>query len=129
MNIKRISFDFDGTLSKQEVYAVALMLLEDNYTLYIITKRFDYPQKHQKAANEDVKEVARKLRIPKDHLIFTNGLSKSKFIKKHEIILHLDNNLNEISDIDENANCELVYVGLGSSWLRNLFKKLIRYQL
>lgn len=126
--MRKISFDYDGTLSRQEIFNAAELLLRGNYILYVITKRFDYPQKNQKHANNDIRDVCQTLKIPKDHLIFTNGLSKAKFIELNNIDIHFENNLDEINEISDKTNVNLIYVGEGGNWLNKMFAILARLQ-
>jgi hypothetical protein len=95
-NFAKISIDYDDTLSTQRGKDLARRLINEGNDLYIVTKR-------RKTESNDVYRVAREIGIPQDKVFFTQGLPKWRILKELRIQRHIDNNLDEIADIKENA--------------------------
>jgi len=83
---------------------LAKKYIENGNDVYIVTTR---EPKH----NLEPLQVAEKLGIPKNKVIFTNRELKYKTINKMGIQLHFDDKLLENEMIEANCNCEtfLVY--------------------
>ena len=90
---KNISFDFDGTLERPEIQAIARKLKLRN-TIWIITRRF-------LDESEDVYKVADELGIPRTRIIFTNGRWKYQVMRGMNIDYHFDDKLDEINQIEK----------------------------
>lgn len=127
--MKRISFDFDQTLSNKSVQDFTEMILVGNYELFVITKRFHYPQKHISNANNDIRLVCAKLRIPWENVIFTNNISKASFIVDNKIDVHLENDLMQVNELAVKEVAEIVYVHPSNKWQQKLFKTLIKISI
>lgn len=84
-----ISFDFDNTLDRLRVQDIAIECIDSGYTVWIITRRYENE-------NKEVYEVADKLGIPKERVIFTNGEWKWRTIKNLPIDCHYDDKVIEI---------------------------------
>lgn len=95
--IVKVSFDFDGTLSEDEVRDYAAELTEDpDIEVWIVTARYseeNAPEEMQATYhewNKDVYEVAEVLGIPKERIIFTEMMPKEDFFEHKEFLWHLD---------------------------------------
>ena len=100
IDLNKISFDFDETLSLTRYQNIAKRLITEGKTIYIITRRQDnfHP--------EQVYKVADELGIPHSKVIFTNGEMKWKTINILNIAEHYDNNPDEIKLINENTDAK-----------------------
>jgi len=129
-NIK-VSFDFDGTLSaSNDVREYAKLLVDSGYDVYIITRRFDsidkYTEELIKEWNiQDVNlehnflfKVADDLGIKKENIKFLNLSPKFKFFSENkDFAFHLDNDLSECLEINNNSNGIFsVYYSTTSAW-------------
>ncbi len=88
----KISFDFDDTLTHIDVQNCARKLMSDGHTIYILTARYGDNESNSWGAdwNDDLKELAADLNIPKDRWLFAGISSKSRLASLHGIELHLD---------------------------------------
>lgn len=84
MKKKTVSFDFDDTLSEQDVQDYARELVEKGYQVMIHTQR---PPNF----NKDVFEVARRVGITIDNIVFCGVQRKEWFLEDQELLFHLDN--------------------------------------
>ena len=92
----RISFDYDGVLSTDKGKEMAIKAIQENNEVWILTAR-------KESENEDVFSTAKKLGIPRHHIIFTNGKDKWSFVMRHKINVHYDNNQEQIDKINKNT--------------------------
>lgn len=102
----KISFDFDDTLTHEEVQKCAVELRKQGHEIYILTARFNdkYDEDGQpigwgKDWNDDLKELASILEIPRDRWLFAGIGSKSHLAKIHHIELHLDDSRDHVNDV------------------------------
>ena len=95
----RVSFDYDGTLSTDAGKAKAAEFIRDGFHVYIITAR-------QSSDSDAVYSTADKLGIARTDVIFTNGEDKWKYILKHNIDRHYDNNQEQVDKINNNTNAK-----------------------
>jgi uncharacterized HAD superfamily protein len=92
----RISFDYDGVLSTDKGKEMAINAIKDNNEVWILTARKEYD-------NEAVYSTAKKLGVPRHHIIFTNGKDKWSFVMRYKIDEHVDNNQEQIDKIRKNT--------------------------
>lgn len=90
---KNISFDFDNTLDRPEIQAIAKKLAVKN-TLWIITRRF--PDEWL-----EVWKVAEKLGVPLTKIVFTAGRWKYLKIRTMNIDIHFDDKEDECNMINK----------------------------
>ncbi|NDD54016.1 hypothetical protein EBZ39_09085, partial [bacterium] len=95
----KVSFDFDDTLEYPSVQQTAKRLMNEGYTVYVITRR-------QESANEEVYAVTDELGIRRRRVYFTNGAMKWETVKRLNIGRHYDNNEDELKLIRENTDSE-----------------------
>ena len=96
---KRISFDFDDTLTTAKGQDMARRFLAANDEIFIITAR-------TQSNGGPVYAMADKLRIKKENVYFTGGKHKYMLVNKLRIDKHIDNNEEELQLIRENTTAE-----------------------
>ena len=125
MNIHKVSFDFDCTLSETYVQEYAQELIDRGFEVWIVTSRFGDDTKYKNyfktytnvdLTNNDLWEVAEKLKIPKERVHFTDMEDKWKFLKDKGFIWHLDDDFIEIKLILNNAKMAAINVWGNSAW-------------
>jgi hypothetical protein len=91
----KISFDFDGTLARRKVMAIALSFVKYGHGVYIVSARSGEDKNVHK-----IYETAEQLGISTENLIFTDGEPKHHYLEGFDI--HFDNNPEEIDLISSN---------------------------
>lgn len=94
---RKISFDYDKTLSTEAGKQKAEEVIKAGNEVYIITAR------QESDDNKDLYSTAEKLGIAKDHIYFTNGKDKWVEVKRLGIDIHYDNNQEQIDLINKNT--------------------------
>ena len=127
--MKRVSFDFDGTLSRLDVQAYAKSLLDKGYVVWIVTSRLHEKNADNLQWNDDLYEVAEKLGIPKSQIHFMNtwihGDDKSHWLKDQDFVWHLDDDFIEINSVNrECKNTKGISVFGNSTWKQKSNKLL-----
>jgi len=110
---KRVSFDFDDTLTREDVQEYAKELISKGVEVFVVTKRYDELHKHLWAdnpTNDDLWEVTNRLGIPERNVIFTNVQPKSKVLLGSNVLWHLDDTVEVLHDIHRNSETLPVYV-------------------
>lgn len=100
---KRISFDFDDTLTTAKGQDMARRFLAANDEIFIITAR-------TQSNGGPVYEIAQKLGIKKENVYFTAGKHKYILVNKLRIDKHIDNNTEELQLIRENTEAEAIKI-------------------
>ena len=101
-----VSFDFDQTLSREDVQAYAKELIERGVNVWICTSR--YRQERVEGFNNDIFKVAAKLGINPDMIVFTDAEEKGEYLEelwdgKVAILWHLDDCNHELNNIHDNC--------------------------
>ncbi|MGV0927188.1 HAD family hydrolase [Empedobacter sp. ULE_I145] len=102
----KVSFDFDGTLSRQEVQDYAKSLLKKGIEVFIITARFNELKKSffkNNPTNDDLFEICKKIGIKERNIIFCNMKDKSTEIVDTDLVFHLDDCWVTLNDITFNT--------------------------
>jgi hypothetical protein len=114
----KVSFDFDGTLSIKDVQTYAKILVESGIEVWIVTSRVSTQSALEKGwhwiekQNQDLYDVAERIGIKKENIVFTGYVDKIEFLKGKGFIFHLDDDLHELMAIlDSKDNCKPVNVG------------------
>jgi len=125
--VKKVSFDFDDTLEFGDIQDFAKELMDIGIEVHITTSRYenldDYLPTIFPDGHKELFRVAEKLKVPRDHIHFTNFQNKSTFIKGQDFIWHLDDDFMEIKDINRTTKTKGIYV-LGNDWKHDC-KKLL----
>lgn len=94
----KISFDFDETLSREDMQELCKSYIEGGADVYITTQRMP-----SDAWNQDVFAMAYVLGIPAENVRIIG--TDSKHTHLNDFDLHFDDNEMEISDINLHTNC------------------------
>lgn len=103
--MNKVSFDFDGTLTKPCIQKLAHNLIRKGYEVFIITSR-RYSGYGVLYDNSDLYEVSDRIGIKRCNIIFTQMNFKFKFIDT-SFIFHIDDDVNELDRI---KNIPTIYV-------------------
>ena len=101
----KVSFDFDSTLDRPSVQEFAKELVNDGIEVWIVTSRCTAEYATEKGwhwvdeQNHKLFKIADNIGIKREHIIFTNHVSKSEFIKGKNFIFHLDDDSDELIEI------------------------------
>ena len=101
VELSKVSFDFDGTLSQETIQDIAKEKISNGDEVYIITKRSE---------SQNVLDLAEKIGIKKENVVFTNHEPKWSFIKDLGIDIHYDNVSEEVDEIKEKTTAEVIKV-------------------
>lgn len=128
MENKKVSFDFDDTLSLLSVQKYAKELTDKGYDVHIVTSRFenidDYLPVVWPDGHTDLYKVAKELNISKEKIHFTNKKHKYTFFMENEGFLwHLDDDFAELKKI--NKNTETVGISVNGSNYKNKCNKIL----
>jgi hypothetical protein len=127
---KKVSFDFDATLSNIKVQRYAKELIDAGCEVWVVTSRYDENHKHlypMNATLDDLWKVVDKLKIPRHNVVFTNMIDKCHYLDKTKFIWHLDDSLNEISEaITMGCSVHMINV-MKSNWKQRCNKLLKEY--
>lgn len=106
---KKISFDFDGTLTEKIVQDYAKSLIKKGFDVYVCTFRTkEYNDAlyrivdKSKPANSDLYKITDELGIPRKNIIFTEMSDKSEFLDD-TFLFHLDDDWTVINDLESNS--------------------------
>ena len=109
-NKMKISFDFDGTLSKRTVQEFAKNLIQKypDLEVWIVSSRYDDAHKHlwtENPTNDDLYNLASNLGISKRNIHFTNmKYSKAEFFRNTNFVWHLDDDVKEVHLLNIESN-------------------------
>lgn len=113
--MKRVTFDFDGTIDMKHVQEYAKSLIERGIEVWICTARFEPGYQHgwggREWSNADIDQVVKELGIKK--VIYTNMTDKWEMLKNNDIIWHLDNDDYEIDTMNEFSNIKGIFIEEG----------------
>lgn len=96
--MKKVSFDFDGTLEHENVQAYAKELIDSGIEVWVVTTRWDENHKHKYPMNatlDDLWEVVDRIGIPRHRVRFTCMEWKTKYLTGTKFAWHLDDNEQE----------------------------------
>ena len=68
--MKKVSFDFDGTLSKNKVQQYAKMLIKAGVECWIVTSRMGFGKEPRPDWNDDLFNTAAEIGILPEHIHF-----------------------------------------------------------
>lgn len=100
---KRISFDYDDTLTTAKGQDMARRYLAAGDEIFIITAR-------TQSNGGPVYAMAQKLGIKKENVYFTAGKHKYMLVKRLRIDKHIDNNTEELQLIRDNTDAEAIKI-------------------
>ncbi len=94
----KVSFDFDGTLSKPHVQEFARDLIQHGVEVWVVTTRYDENHKFRYPMNarlDDLWQVVDDLGIPRWKVRFTCMEWKHTYLNGTSFLWHLDDNTEE----------------------------------
>lgn len=113
----KVSFDFDGTLSKKDVQLYAKSLVEKRYEVWIVTSRIATEPAIAKGwhwierQNQELYDVANEVGIKRENIAFTEFVDKIEFLKDKDFIFHIDDDVDELMAIlNSKDSCKTVNV-------------------
>jgi len=106
---KKVSYDFDDTLSNGMVQHHAKLMKKKGYELFIVTSRLSDEEIMRRRNvsetnwNNDLYFVAKHLEIPKTNLVFCSYGPKYEFFwdGNDDFLFHLDDDLDEVDGINK----------------------------
>jgi len=112
----KVSFDFDSTLSKNNIQDYAKSLIEKGIEVHIVTDRFEDTTKCA-YTNDYLFEVVKKLGIDKKNIHFLNMVDKYKFfLDNPDFIWHLDDDDISIELITDETKIMCVFNDKSVEW-------------
>ena len=119
---KKVSFDFDNTLTIDSVEDFAKRLVEDGHEVWIVTSR---SHADDLVYNGDLYDCAERIGIKKENIHFCYSKNKSEFLKDKGFLWHLDDDVIELSFIRSDTNVFPIWKASGNTWY-NQCRDLIR---
>ena len=115
--MKKVSFDFDGTLSRKDVQDYAKSLIKKDIEVWVTTSRYFNEDDYEftKMDNNDLYKVIDYIGIPKERVTFTNRKDKALVMEK-DFIWHLDDDWLDLKLINSSTNIVGISVFGSSSW-------------
>ena len=120
--MNKISFDFDSTLSREDVQSYAKELINREFDIWICTSRFE------SAWNDDLFDVANDLGIKKENIYFCNMSNKSEFLYNKDFIFHIDDDDIELSFIKSDTNVSPIYLTENMNWKSDCENAILKYE-
>lgn len=119
----KVSFDFDDTLDRGDVQAIAKQLSQQ-YELWIVTSRVPDEKAPSDNWNNDLWFVCKQLNIPKDRVVFTSYESKHEFFwDREDFLFHLDDDPDELHMIT--ATCNVVAIDSFDPTWKEMIEELV----
>jgi len=133
----KISFDFDSTLSRKDVQSFVIDLITKGHEVWIVTSRCsteatleifgidNYQYQRVEKQNKKLFEVAEKVGIPKDRIVFTEHTDKIEYLKDKGFTVHVDDDPDELWAIIQSGDtCKVVNVE-HSDWVYH-FNEIVK---
>jgi len=128
--VMKVSFDFDGTLSRKDVQKFAKELVNKGFEVWVVTSRYSDESAKSKAwwwilnQNKNLFDVTNECGIREEHIHFTNGVDKILYLKDKGFLFHLDDDIDELMSIlDGKDKCVPLNVN-HSDWKENCLELL-----
>lgn len=114
--MKKVSFDFDSTLSRRDVQEYAKSLILIGVDVWICTSRLEPSKAPNKEWNDDLFMVANNIGIKRGNIIFCNYENKSIFLKDKGFLFHIDDDNVELSFIKTDTDVTPIYLFGNKNW-------------
>lgn len=113
----KVSFDFDKTLSKNAVQVYAKSLVKQGHEVWITTARYeDGHELIRNHTNSRLYQIAKKVGISRDKIVFTNMEGKWQFLKDQGFTWHIDDDPFELKSIWLSTEVIAIDV-MSSTWM------------
>lgn len=131
MNKKiKVSFDFDGTLSKKSVQKYARSLVKKGIDVWIVTRRFDAIDKYsdefcKKYSIGNIRKeflklyrIAKYVGVKHNHIVYTNMEPKNAFFSENpNFVFHVDDDPEDIVKVAQTDKVVAVpFIEGNSDW-------------
>lgn len=100
----KISFDFDGTITRTRLKDYAKSLVDLGHEVWIVTSRLGFGKEPTTTWNDSVFELALEIGIPKEHIHFCCMDNKANFLNGKGFAWHLDDDVIELSFIKTDSD-------------------------
>ncbi len=130
----KVSFDFDGVLSRHSVQRFAAELLAADVDVWIVTMRFESKEAFLRhppdpdavfVDNADLFAIAARLGIPRRKILFTNWDWKSASLLEQSFVWHLDDCPDTLRDIQTHCRgVRAISAWNTTAWRRKCLKAL-----
>lgn len=121
--MKKVSFDFDSTLSREKIELFAKELVDKGFEVWIVTTRKDDEHAPNPEWNKDLYEAAKRCGITNIH--FTNMKDKWEFLKGKDFIFHIDDDWVELKQIQKNVKGTVAISSFGNpKWKHKCIKAI-----
>jgi hypothetical protein len=114
----KVSFDFDGTLSRKDVQKFASKLVKSGFEVWIVTSRCATESALAKGwwwvekQNQQLYDVAEECGISRERIQFTEHVDKIEFLEGKNFVFHLDDDMDELIEIKKSGDpCGPINVG------------------
>jgi len=121
--MKKISFDFDNTLSRVDIQNFAKELVNKGYEVWIVTSRTDTELSLSrgwnwvKNQNDVLYKVAESCGILRESIHFTDHVDKIEFLQGKNFLFHIDDDPDELWEIVKSGDTCKVVNANHSDWL------------
>jgi hypothetical protein len=128
--MKKVSFDFDSTLSRPEIQKYAKELKENGFDVWIVTSRqSELKDEHLRTLahfdNQDLFNIAEEIGIQRDKIIFTEHQLKVEFFKdNNNFLFHLDDDHVELKFINKETKVKGISCWKNTNWKKKCNKIL-----
>lgn len=112
----KVSFDFDGTLTRPDVQRYAKRLIENNVEVYIVTARLSNNEAPSKRWNDDLYQIVDHIGLNRENIKFCGMSDKYHFFKDKDFIFHLDDDSIEVEFINEYTKAKGIMVFGNEQW-------------
>ena len=127
MNKIKVSFDFDGTLSRADVQDYASALIAKGVGVWICTARLSNAEAPSTRWNDDLFAISDSLGIQRSHIIFCSMSAKYRFLKNGYFVFHLDDDMTETKMINRYTETYGINVFGNKYWVNDCNKVLATY--
>ena len=114
--MKKVSFDFDATLSRKDVQSYARSLIAKGFDVWICTSRLEPEKAPTKEWNDDLFLVADDLGIKRENIIFCNYETKAVLLKDKGFVFHIDDDNIELSFIRTDTDIKPIFLFGNKKW-------------
>lgn len=126
MNKIKVSFDFDGTLSRADVQDYARKLISDGVDVWICTSRLSDDDAPSQRWNDDLLDVSDSIGIHRNHIKFCSMSDKYLFLENEDFAFHLDDDMTEIEMINKFTETHGINLFGNKQWMHDCDKILTR---
>ena len=102
----KVSFDFDGTLTRRNIKEYAQSLVARGLECWIVTSRMGFGKEPRPDWNDDLFNTAAEIGILPEHIHFCCMDNKANFLNGKGFIFHIDDDIIELSFVKTDSDCK-----------------------